>query len=161
MFFVASAPLSPSGHVNLSPKGLDTFRLLGPNRAAYLDLTGSGAETVSHLQENGRITLMFCAFTGNPDIVRLYGTGTVLRPGSDAFDALAASFSDHPGRRSIIDIEIHKVGSSCGFGVPKMDFVEDRDRLGKWARARGEEAMPAYWATKNRVSIDGLPAMTD
>lgn len=160
MFFVSTAPLDPAGHVNVSPKGLDTFRLLGPNRAAYLDLTGSGSETIAHLRENGRITLMFCAFEGNPDIGRLYGTGRVVFPADVEFGALREEFGDQPAIRSIIDISVDMVGSSCGFGVPKMEFVGDRDRLARWASAKGEDQISAYWASQNAVSIDGLPAVT-
>ena len=159
LFFVATAPLTGSGHVNLSPKGLDTLRILGPNQVAYLDLTGSGVETIAHLRENGRATLMFCAFAGNPDIVRLYGQGRVTFPGDEAFDELVDRFDHRPGIRSVIVVEVDRVGTSCGYGVPLMDFVEDRDRLTKWAVAKGEDAMPAYWASKNAVSVDGLPAV--
>lgn len=161
LFFVATAPLDGAGHVNVSPKGLDTFVLLGPNQAAYLDLTGSGAETIAHLRENGRITLMFCAFDGNPDIVRLYGTGRVVFPADGEFGGLVGRFSTRPGVRSVIVMDIDKVGSSCGFGVPLMSFSGDRDRLAQWAVAKGEDAMPAYWSSKNRTSLDGLPAVGD
>lgn len=159
LFFVATAPLDGSGHVNLSPKGLDTFRIFGPNQVAYLDLTGSGDETIAHLRENGRATLMFCAFDGNPDIVRLYGQGRVIFPADETFEALVGRFEPRPGIRSVIVVDVDKVGTSCGFGVPLMDFVEDRDRLSKWAMAKGADAMPGYWASKNAVSLDGLPAV--
>lgn len=161
LFFVATAPLDGAGHVNVSPKGLDTFVIIGPNQVGYLDLTGSGAETVAHLRENGRVTVMFSAFEGNPDIVRLFGRGEVIFPSDDRFDQLIGLFPPQPGVRSVVVIDVDKVGSSCGFGVPLMDFVEDRDRLAKWANAKGEEAMPAYWASKNAVSLDGLRAVGD
>ncbi|MDH3193101.1 MAG: pyridoxamine 5'-phosphate oxidase family protein [Acidimicrobiia bacterium] len=161
LFFVATAPLGGSGHVNVSPKGLDTFSIIGPNQVAYLDLTGSGAETIAHLRENGRTTLMFCAFEGNPDIVRLYGRGRVIFPDDDAFAGLVVRFEFQPGIRSVILVDVEKVGTSCGYGVPLMDFVEDRDRLARWALAKGEDAMPSYWASKNSVSLDGLPAVGD
>lgn len=159
LFFVATAPLTESGHVNVSPKGLDTFRILGPNQVAYLDLTGSGAETIAHLRENGRTTLMFCAFEGNPDIVRLYGHGRVFLPDDEGFETLVDRFESRPGIRSVIVVDVDKVGNSCGYGVPLMDFVEDRDRLSKWALAKGEDAMPRFWASKNAVSLDGLHAV--
>lgn len=161
LFFVATAPLDPTGHVNLSPKGLETFVLLGPSQAAYLDLTGSGAETLAHLRENGRITIMFCAFDGNPDVVRIYGTGRVVFPGDDGFDGLLARFRPYPGVRSVIVVDIERVGSSCGFGVPMMSFDGDRDRLIRWANAKGEQGIAAYWASKNAVSLDGLAAVVD
>lgn len=159
MFFVATAPLDGSGHVNVSPKGLDTFVLNGPNQAAYLDLTGSGAETIAHLRENGRITFMFCAFEGNPEIVRLYGRGRVVFPQDDEFVRLVGRFPPRPGIRSVIVADIDKVGSSCGFGVPLMEFSGERDRLDSWAVAKGETNLPGYWASKNARSIDGLPAV--
>lgn len=161
MFFVATAPLDGSGHVNVSPKGLDTFILVGPNRAAYLDLTGSGAETIAHLRENGRITFMFCAFEGNPDIVRLYGRGRVIFPRDAEFVGLVSRFAPRPGIRSVIVADIGRVGSSCGFGVPLMEFSGDRDRLVTWAVAKGVDNLPGYWASKNAKSIDGLPAVGD
>jgi hypothetical protein len=161
MFFVATAPLDGSGHVNVSPKGLDTFILVGPNRAAYLDLTGSGAETIAHLRENGRITFMFCAFEGNPDIVRLYGRGRVIFPQDAEFVGLVSRFVPRPGIRSVIVADIDRVGSSCGFGVPLMEFSGDRDRLVTWAVAKGVANLPGYWASKNAKSIDGLPAVGD
>lgn len=161
MFFVATAALGESGHVNVSPKGLDTFLLLGANQAAYLDLTGSGAETIAHLRENGRITFMFCAFEGNPEIVRLYGRGRVVFPQDDEFESLVSRFAPRPGIRSVIVADIDRVGSSCGFGVPLMEFSGDRDRLDRWAIAKGEGNLPGYWASKNARSIDGLPAVGD
>ena len=161
VFFVATAPLTELGHVNVSPKGLDTFCILGPNQVAYLDLTGSGAETIAHLRENGRTTLMFCAFEGNPDIVRLYGHGRVIFPDDVAFDEFVGRFEARPGIRSVIVVDVDKVGTSCGYGVPLMDFVEDRDRLARWALAKGEDAMPAFWASKNAMSVDGIRAVGD
>src|SRR4051812_3199691 len=159
LFFVATAPSGDGGHVNCSPKGLDTLRILSPTRVAYLDLTGSGIETISHLRDNGRITLMACAFAGNPQISRIYGRGVVHAAGSAAFDALAPQFPELPGRRSIIDVAVEQVTSSCGFAVPMMDLVDDRDRLIKWAKAKGDDGISAYWAKKNVASIDGLPGL--
>ena len=156
MFFVASAPLSPEGHVNLSPKGLDCFRVLGPNRVAYLDLTGSGNETSAHLRENGRMTLMFCAFAGPPNILRLYGRGEALLPGSPGWDELRPLFGDQPGARQIVVAEISRVQTSCGFGVPAYEFVGQRETLARWAASRGEDGLAAYRREKNAASIDGL-----
>lgn len=159
MFFVATAPSGQDGHVNLSPKGYDTLRVLAPTRVAYLDLTGSGIETVAHLRENGRITLMACAFTGNPRISRIYGRGTVHTVGSAGFDVLAAEFPELPGRRSIVAIDVERVTTSCGYAVPLMDAVDDRDRLLEWATKKGPDGIVDYWASKNAQSIDGLPGL--
>ena len=120
LFFVASAPLAAEGHVNLSPKGLDCLRILGSNRVAYLDLTGSGNETSAHLAENGRITLMFCAFSGAPSILRLYGRGTVALPDTSAWNDLRGLFPNHAGARQIIAVDVERVQTSCGFAVPLM-----------------------------------------
>jgi Pyridoxamine 5'-phosphate oxidase len=155
LFFVATAP--KDGHVNVSPKGYDTFRVLGPRRAAYLDLTGSGIETIAHLRENGRITVMFCAFAGNPRIARIHGSGRVHELGTDGYDALAPAFADLPGARAIIEIDADRISTSCGYAVPLMDLVEDRDRLEQWAVAKGHDGLVAYRETKNATSIDGRP----
>jgi hypothetical protein len=159
VFFVATSPSGNAGHVNLSPKGYDTLRVLAADRVAYLDLTGSGVETIAHLRDNGRITLMACAFNGNPRISRIYGRGTVHTSGSPEFDRLECEFPDLPGRRSIIDIAVERVTTSCGYAVPLMDLVEDRDRLLDWAKGRGDDGIAAYWEAKNAVSIDGLPGI--
>jgi hypothetical protein len=159
VFFVATAPSGDAGHVNLSPKGLDTFRVLAEDRVAYLDLTGSGVETIAHLRDNGRVTLMACAFSGNPRISRIYGRGTVHPVGSAEFEALAPGFPDLPGRRSIIEIAIERVTTSCGYAVPLMDLVDDRDRLIDWAKGKGDDGIVAYWENKNALSIDGLPGL--
>lgn len=156
VFFVASAPLAAEGHVNMSPKGLDGLRVLGPRRVAYLDLTGSGNETSAHLRENGRITLMFCAFDGPPRILRLYGTGTTILPGSPTWDELAPRFPAHPGARQIIVADIARVQTSCGFAVPYYDYVGERDTLITWATVQGEERLETYRQKKNAASIDGL-----
>jgi len=158
LFFVATAP-SDGGHVNLSPKGLDTLRILTPTRVAYLDLTGSGVETIAHLRENGRITLMACAFAGAPRISRIYGVGTVHELGSDAFAELATNFPELPGRRAVIDIAVERVTTSCGYAVPMMDLVSDRDRLLDWSRAKGDDGLVDYRAAKNAASIDGMPGL--
>lgn len=159
LFFVATAPSGDAGHVNLSPKGLDTFRVLADDRVAYLDLTGSGVETIAHVRENGRITLMACAFSGNPRISRIYGRGTVHPIGSPDFDALASGFPSLPGARAIVDVAIERVATSCGYAVPRMDLVDERERLIDWANAKGDDGITAYWENKNAVSIDGLPGL--
>ena len=156
MFFVATA--ANDGHVNVSPKGLDSFKVLGPNKVCYLDLSGSGVETIAHLQENGRITIMFCAFEGPPNIVRLLGIGSVVKNGEDGFEEAAAMFPEFPGARSVITVDVEKVGSSCGFAVPFMDFVDQRERLIEYAENKGEASMADYRVRKNAESIDGLTA---
>jgi hypothetical protein len=158
MFFVATAPIERDGHVNLSPKGMDTFRVLSPTRAAYLDLTGSGNETAAHVDQNGRITVMFCAFDGTPHILRLYGRGRAVTPGQAEWIELSRSFPTLPGARQIILIEVTRVQTSCGFAVPVMRFVEQRDTLLKWAESKTEAGLNEYREKKNRASIDGVPA---
>lgn len=157
MFFVASAPLSADGHVNLSPKGMDSFRVLGTHQVAYLDFIGSGNETSAHVLENGRITFMWCAFKGKPDIVRLYGTGRVILPDSAEWETLSPLFPVYDGARQIILADIHKTQTSCGYGVPLMEFVADRDTMLRWADAKGPEGREKYVAEKNVTSLDGLP----
>jgi len=159
VFFVATAPLSEEGHVNCSPKGGDCFRVLGPMQVAYLDYTGSGAETVAHLQENGRIVLMFCAFEGKPNIVRLHGHGEALTPGSAEYKGLIPKFTPNPGIRALIRVTVSRVSTSCGFAVPFMDFREDRDALDKWAAAKGPDGLAEHRQSKNAQSVDGLPAL--
>jgi hypothetical protein len=159
VFFVGSAPLDREGHVNVSPKGLDSLRILGPRRLAYLDLTGSGIETVSHLKENGRIVLMFCAFQGPPKIIRVHGRGRVIEPGHPEFYALASSFPDLEGKRSVILVEVSRISDSCGFGVPLLKCEGQRNQLTAWATRLGPEKLDAYQRDKNRESIDGLPGL--
>jgi hypothetical protein len=156
VFFVGSAPLDAGGHVNLSPKGLDTFRILGPSTVAYVDFNGSGVETIAHLKENGRIVLMFCAFQGPPNIFRLYGSGRMVEAHEAEFAALAVNFSDCENARSIIVVEVTRVTDSCGYGVPLFTYEGEREQLLAWARNRGPEALKAYRQEKNRRSIDGL-----
>ncbi len=156
IFFVASAPLSSAGHVNLSPKGLDCLRVLTPNRVAYLDLTGSGNETSAHVRENGRITLMFCAFAGPPKILRLYGRGETVLPGSDQWADLSSLFGAYPGARQIIIAEISRVQTSCGFAVPHYEYGGQRDTLLRWADAKGDDGLETYRCERNARSIDGL-----
>lgn len=159
MFFVATAPRD-GGHVNVSPKGLEPVVVLGPHEVAYLDRTGSGVETIAHLRENGRITLMFCAFKGKPDIVRFAGQGEAVFPDDPRFDDLAAKFPGTPGGlRSIIRIDVDRVSDSCGYGVPLMEFKGDRRALDGWAKNKTEDDIAAYHQLKNAVSIDGLPGM--
>ncbi|MBD2354718.1 pyridoxamine 5'-phosphate oxidase family protein [Tolypothrix sp. FACHB-123] len=157
IFFVGSAPLSPTGHVNLSPKGLDSFRILSPNRVAYLDLTGSGNETSAHLQENGRITFMFCAFQGAARILRLYGRGYTVLAGSPEWNLLSPLFPTLPGCRQIIIADIEIVQTSCGFGVPLYEYQGQRESLIDWANKKGTEGVREYQQQKNLVSLDGLP----
>lgn len=157
IFFVATAPLAADGHVNLSPKGLNSFRMLSPNQVAYLDVTGSGNETSAHLQENGRITFMFCAFQEPPLILRLYGTGQTILPDTPKWDEFSTLFSLLPGTRQIIVATIDRVQTSCGMGVPLYEAVEQRDSLLKWAEKKGAEGLRDYQHQKNSVSIDGLP----
>lgn len=160
IFFVGSAPLAADGHVNVSPKGLDTLRILDDLTVAYLDLTGSGAETVAHLRENGRITLMFCAFDGPPRIVRLQGAGRAVLEGDAEWPELAARFETHRGQRAIVVVSCDRVSDSCGFSVPLYDYVGERSRLTEWADNRTDEELATYRATKNARSIDGLPAFS-
>src|SRR5215218_6251249 len=129
VFFVASAPDGPTGHLNCSPKGMDTFRVLSPTRVAYLDLTGSGNETAAHLVQNGRITFMFCAFEGRPKILRLYGAGRVVGPDAPEWADLAPRFPELVGTRQVIAADVTRVQTSCGFGVPEMRFLAQRDAL--------------------------------
>ena len=156
LFFVATAPLAANGHVNVSPKGLDCLRVLGPLRVAYLDLTGSGNETSAHLRENGRVTLMFCAFQGPPRILRLYGTGATALPGSPTWAELRPLFPDHPGARQVIVADVTRVQTSCGFGVPLYDYAGQRETLLRFAETKGEHGLEDYRQQKNARSIDGL-----
>ncbi len=159
IFFTASAPLAADGHVNVSPKGGDCFRVLGPNRVAYLDYTGSGAETIAHTRENGRLTIMFCAFDGKPNIVRLFGTGEAVLPGDDRFDELVARFPPNPGQRSVVVLDVTEVRTSCGYSVPEMALVAPRATLDEWAERKTPEELDGYRAEKNARSLDGLPAI--
>jgi hypothetical protein len=158
VFFVATAP-SAGGHVNLSPKGHDCLRVVDPTTVAYLDLTGSGAETIAHTRENGRITVMLCAFEGPPLILRLYGEGTAHANGSSRYEELRPRFPDLPGARSIVTVAIDRVQTSCGYSIPFMEYREERPTLQQWATRRGDDGLREYWAEKNVESIDGLPAL--
>ena len=170
LFFVGTAPLAGDGHVNVSPKGpIGSLRVLDEHTVAYLDIVGSGAETIAHLRENGRIVVMLCAFDGPPRILRLHGTGTVHRPGDPAFDELLERCAfDEPAipeaRRAVIIVDVTRVADSCGYGVPLMDYEGQRPHSAKWAQKRmrvhGPDAMRAYEAEHNATSLDGLPAVT-
>jgi len=159
VFFVATAPLSRHGHVNCSPKGGDTFRIIDPRTFAFQDLTGSGAETIAHVRENGRMVIMFCAFEGGPLIVRLYGLASVLLPETTEYEALAGHFPPNPGTRAIVRLGITRVSNSCGMGVPRCDFRGDRSDLDEWAEAKGARGLQEYRTRKNQTSIDGLAAL--
>ncbi|HUP86591.1 MAG TPA: pyridoxamine 5'-phosphate oxidase family protein [Acidimicrobiales bacterium] len=161
VFFVGTAPLDAEGHVNVSPKGMSgSFAVVDEHRVAYLDLTGSGIETVAHLRENGRIVVMFCAFAGPPRIVRLHGRGETHLPGSDGFEELRPLFPDQPGTRSIIEVEVARIADSCGYAVPEMTYVKDRQRLTYWAEAKERDgALTAYQTENNATSLDGLPGL--
>jgi hypothetical protein len=159
VFFVGKAPTGPDGHLNVSPKGLDTFRILGPNTVAYLDLTGSGIETVAHRRQNGRITIMFCAFDGRPLIVRLYGRGRVVQPGDGDWDALTAHFPEYPGVRSVVVVDVERVADSCGFAVPLYVSKGERSQLIDSAHNKGPEGVEAYKARKNKASIAGIAGL--
>jgi hypothetical protein len=168
LFFVGTAPLDGDGHVNVSPKGpIGSLRVLDDHTVAYLDIIGSGAETIAHLRENGRIVVMLCAFEGPPRILRLHGTGEAVLPGHERFAELAGAFANQPevpeSRRAVILVDVTRVADSCGYGVPLMSFEGLRPHSDKWAqkklRTGGVEAFAAYQQEKNEASIDGLPAV--
>jgi pyridoxamine 5'-phosphate oxidase-like protein len=168
MFFVATAPSGDGGHINVSPKGGENlFHVTGPHGFAYVDLMGSGIETIAHLRENGRICVMFCAFDGGPKIVRLHGIGTPVQQGDDEFAAAIARFDvtdeQRDAVRSVIEIEVTRVADSCGFVVPRMDYVGERDQLYRYAenrlRKEGSDAVRAYVTANNAESIDGLEGL--
>ncbi|MCU0760722.1 MAG: pyridoxamine 5'-phosphate oxidase family protein [Steroidobacteraceae bacterium] len=161
VFFVATAPLAADGHVNCSPKGGDSLRVLAPRELAWLDGSGSGIETVAHLRENGRLVLMCCAFTGAPRIVRLHGRGEVHVPGSPGFDALLARFEPValPTVRAIVRLEVRRIADSCGYGVPTMEFREARRDGAAWLAKSSDQALRRYLVANNQRSLDGLPAL--
>ena len=159
MFFVSTAPLAGDGLVNVSPKGMETFCVLGPRTVAYLDLTGSGVETIAHLKENGRITIMMCAFEGPPKIFRFYGKGEVLEVGSEGYAELIPQFDASIGARSIIRVEIDLIRDSCGYSIPFYDYTGERDVLSKWSDSKGEEGVRQYQQENNLESLDGLPGV--
>ncbi len=159
IFFVATAPLNGEGHINLSPKGLETFVILDPTTVAYLDLTGSGVETIAHLRENGRIVIMLCAFEGPPNIVRLHGRGDVVEPGSPEFPGLLAKFPRYDGIRSIIRLRLDRISDSCGYGVPLYSYAGERKQLVQWVERKGPEGIRKYQQDNNGQSIDGIPGL--
>lgn len=162
VFFVATAPSGDDGHVNVSPKGLaDTFAVVDDHTVAYLDLTASGAETIAHLRQNGRITLMFCSFERTPNVVRLHGRGRVVTVYDEEYDAWAARFPANPAARAVIVVDVVRVSDSCGYALPLLSLDEERDLLTPTMRRRGPDGVVAYRVQKNRTSIDGLPAFDD
>jgi hypothetical protein len=171
MFFVATAPSvtdGDGGRVNISPKGLkDTFAVLGARSVAYVDLTGSGAETIAHLRDNGRITIMFCSFAGQAKILRLYGRGRIVLPGGADWPGLTSRFpaaggagAQHRSTRAIIVVEVERIADSCGYGVPVMELSNERDLMDVWAASKSDSELAAYRADNNEFSIDGLPALS-
>lgn len=159
LWFVATAPLAVDGHVNVSPRGHDSFSVLGPHSVGWVDYTGSGVETVAHLRENGRICVMFAAFDRRPRVVRLHGTGRVCLPGQASYDDVTARHPQHPSARAVIVVDVDRISDSCGHGVPVMDLVGERDLLRLHADKKGPGGMAAYRAEKNATSIDGLPGL--
>lgn len=160
MFFVATAPLTPDGQINVSPKGIaGTFAVLDDRSIAYLDFTGSGVETIAHVRENGRICVMFCAFEGPPRIVRVHGVGDVIEPSHEEFASLSEHFDDYPGVRSIIRVRANRISDSCGYGVPLYDFKGERDQLQRWAERKGSDGLAKYQIENNALSLDGLPSL--
>ncbi|MBT5876875.1 MAG: pyridoxamine 5'-phosphate oxidase family protein [Candidatus Latescibacteria bacterium] len=155
IYFTATVP--NDGRINLSPKGMDTFRCIDSRTVAYLDLTGSGNETSAHLSQNGRMTIMFCSFTRKPLILRLYGQGRVIHPGDSEWPDMVSRFENLPGIRQIIALSIDSLQTSCGYGVPEFDLKEIRPTLIKWAENKGEDGVKSYQRDRNQVSIDGLP----
>lgn len=155
IFFVATAP--KSGKINLSPKGSDSFRVLGDNRVTWLNLTGSGNETAAHLLEDDRMTIMFCSFDQEPQILRLYGRAKAIHPRDPEWNELLSHFPEFPGPRQVIDMQVEMVQTSCGFAVPVYEFVKEREKLHDWAKARGPEGVKKYWQSDNSTSLDGKP----
>lgn len=155
LFFVGTA--TADSRINVSPKGMDAFRVLGPNRVIWLNVTGSGNETSAHVQQDGRMTVMFCAFTGKPLILRLYGQARVIHPYDTEWSELSAHFPAIPGARQVFDLNVDLVQTSCGMGVPFYDYVEEREQLTTWATKQGPEGVQQYWHDKNQQSLDGVP----
>jgi len=158
VFFVATAP-SSGGHLNLSPKGLDTLKIIDDRTIAYLDFVGSGAETIAHLRDNGRIVIMMCAFEGSPKIVRFHGHGEAIEPEDADYRTLSGLFAAGISGRSIIRVRVERISDSCGYGVPLYRFQGERDQLAAWAQRKGEDGLLDYQRKNNRKSIDGLPAL--
>lgn len=160
MWFVGTAPLGADGHVNMSPRGHDSFSVLGEHRVGWVDYTGSGVETIAHLRENGRVCLMFASFDSRPRIVRLHGRGTVSLPGDPDFDEVALLHPEHPSTRAVITVDVTRISDSCGWGVPVMEMTGERDLLRLQAENKGPSGMSQYRALKNARSIDDLPGLT-
>ena len=160
VFFVATAPSASDGHINLSPKGLETFAILDPTTVAYLDLTGSGVETIAHLRDNGCIVIMFCAFEGSPKIVRLHGHGEVIENTDPRSCGLRARFPSITGARSVIRVALDRISDSCGYAVPLYRYEAERPHLVAWAERKGAEGLVTYRAAHNRHSVDGLAGLT-
>jgi hypothetical protein len=157
IFFVSTAPLSADGRVNLSPKGLDCFRVLGENKVGYMDLISSGNETSAHTLENGRITIMFCSFEGAPNILRLYGKGFTVLSGTKEWEQYSPHFTIYPSTRQLIVADIDLVQTSCGFGVPLYAYNGERDIHFEWAEKKGADGLHEYIQKNNLTSLDGLP----
>ena len=155
IFFVATAP--NSGRINLSPKGMDSFRVMNENRILWLNVTGSGNETAAHLLENERITIMFCSFEKVPNILRLYGKGTEIKPNDNGWEEVLSLFPKTPGTRQIFDITIESAQTSCGMSIPFFEFKGERNDLNDWAENQGKDGIESYWENRNQTSIDGLP----
>lgn len=156
IFFTATAP--NEGRTNVSPKGMDSFAVISPQEVAYLDLTGSGNETAAHIKQNHRLTIMFCSFEGDPLILRLYGTGFVVRRQDELWEFYRAFFPSLPGERQIIGLRVESVQTSCGYAVPEYAYQGERPTLMRWAQKKGPAGLLAYWQEKNQTSIDGLPS---
>ena len=154
IFFVGTA--AATGRVNISPKGTDSFRVINQNKIVWLNLTGSGNETAAHLLKNHRMTILFCAFEGKPLILRLYGNAQIYHPRDPEYHTNSDLFPENVGARQIIEMEVDLVQTSCGYGVPLMDFNEERTIMNSWAEKQGKENIEAYWETKNVTSIDGF-----
>ena len=159
LWFVATAPLAAEGLVNVSPRGHDTFSVLGPHQVGWVDLTGSGVETIAHLRENGRLCIMFASFDRRPRIVRLHGHGQVRERGHPDYERVTAEHPEHPSTRAVVVVDVERISDSCGFGVPVMELVGERDLLQLYAEKKGSEGMAAYRAEKNSHSIDGLAGL--
>lgn len=155
LFFVGTA--TPDSRVNISPKGMDSFRVINSKRVVWLNVTGSGNETAAHIQHNPRMTIMFCAFEGAPLILRLYGTAKVIHKTSPEWQELQTLFPPLPGARQIFDLGVNLVQSSCGMAVPYFTYEGDRELLSDWAEKKGDAGIKEYWAQKNQFSLDGLP----
>ena len=155
LFFVATAP--ENGRINISPKGMDSFKIINENRVLWLNVTGSGNETAAHLLEKNRITIMFCSFEGAPNILRLYGKGTEIKPNDDSWNEFISLFPEIPGTRQIFDIEIESAQTSCGMSIPFFEYKGERNELNDWANELGKDGIKNYWKEKNQTSIDGFP----